>query len=76
MTIASLSSGILTTNNSCMNCEDAVRIGQKMQKEHDEETPVRSMKISNKCKNLTVLGKRLKWEKRRCTLRRHSSSTD
>ena len=50
MTIASLSSGWTTTNKSAVNCEDAVRIGKEMQKDLDDESPVKSMKTSNKCK--------------------------
>ncbi len=60
MTIASLSSGRTTTNQSAVNCEDAVRIGKEMQKDLDDESPVKSMKTSNKCKNLAALKKKVK----------------
>ena len=48
MTTASLSSGGTTINMSAVNCEDAVRIGKEMQKYIDDESPVKSMKTSNK----------------------------
>ena len=60
MTIASLSSGGTTTNKSAVNCEDAVRIGKEMQKDLDDESPVKSMKTSKKCKNLAALQKKVK----------------
>ncbi len=60
MTIASLSSGGTATNQSAVNCEDAVRIGKEMQKDLDDESPVKSMKTSNKCKNLAALKKKVK----------------
>lgn len=60
MTIASLSSGMITTDKSVVNCEDAVRIGQEMQKDLDDESPVESMKTSKKCKNLADLQKKVK----------------
>ena len=60
MTIASLSSGGTTTNKSAVNCVDAVRIGKEMQKDLDDESPVKSMKISNKCKNLAALQMKVK----------------
>ena len=59
MTIASLSSGVVTTNKLAVNCEDAVKIGKEMQKNLDDESPVKSMKISNKCKNLSCLKKKV-----------------
>ena len=60
MTIASLSSGLVTTNKSVVNCEDAVSIGQEIQKDLDGESPVKSMKTSKKCKNLAALQKKVK----------------
>ena len=60
MTIASLSIGLITTNKSVVNCEDAVRIGQEMQKDLDNDSPVKSMKTSKKCKNLADLQKKVR----------------
>ena len=55
-----LSSGGTTTNKSAVNCEDAVRIGKDIQKDLDDESPVKSMKTSNKGKNLAALKNKVK----------------
>uniref|UniRef100_UPI00358F1FFC uncharacterized protein n=1 Tax=Myxine glutinosa TaxID=7769 RepID=UPI00358F1FFC len=59
-TITSLSSGVITTDKSIVNCDDAVRIGHEMQKDLDNESPVKSMKTAKKCKNLAELQKKVK----------------
>ncbi len=43
-----------------VNCDDAVRIGHEMQKDLDNESPVKSMKTSKKCKNLADLQKKVR----------------
>ena len=60
MTIASLSIGGTTNNKSAVNCEDAVRIEKEIQNDLDYQSPVKSMKTSNKCKNLAALQKEIK----------------
>lgn len=62
MTTASLSSGMTTTDMSVVNCEDAVRTGQEMQKDLGDESPVESMKTYKKCSNLANLQKKVKVE--------------
>ena len=60
MTIASLSSGVMTTDKSDVNCDNAARIGKEMQTDLDDASPVQSMKTSKKCKNLANLQKKVR----------------
>ena len=51
---------MITSDKSVVNCEHAVRIGQEMQKDLDDDSPVKSMKTSKKCKNLADLQKKVR----------------
>ena len=55
MTIASLTTGMTATSQSLVNCAEAVRIGNDIQQVLDDESPVKSIKKSAKCKNLASL---------------------
>ena len=43
---------MITSSNSLVNCEDAVRIGNEIQSDLDNESPVKSMKTSKKCRKV------------------------
>lgn len=59
-TIVSLSSGVMTTDKSVVNCDNAARIGQEMQTDLDDASPAQSVKPSKKYKNLANLQKKVK----------------
>ena len=59
-TIASVSSGLMTTDLTAVNCDDAEQIGTNIQMELDGESPLKTIKISNKCKPISSLQKKVR----------------